>query len=440
MSQIIFEIILIAVLILINGLFSMTEIAVVSARRVRLLQEAEAGNAGAAAAAELQEKPDRFLSTVQIGITLVGVLSGAFGGATVSRSLGGYLATFPLLAPYAPSIAFTVVILIITYFALVIGELVPKNLALNRPEKIASAFSRPMNLISRVTAPVVWFLSSSTSLVLKILRVRKATDAAITEEEIKAHIAHGTEIGVFDETEQEILESVIRLDDQRIAALMTPRLKIYWLDLAEDAGTIREKIINSPYSRLPVGRGSLDEIVGFVKARDLLARVLKGETLDIEAALIEPLFVPETITGLDLLELYKESHTHLAIAIDEFGATEGLITMNDVLEAIVGEFPTGGILKASVVRREDGSLLVDARLTVSDFKEILQLKNLPEEERDSYQTLAGFVLRRMEKLPQEGDKFEWEDYIFEIMDMDGRRVDKVLVTPKETPDDAAEAL
>jgi putative hemolysin len=433
MNQIIFEVILIAVLIVINGLFSMTEIAVVSSRRVRLAQDAEAGDAGAATAIRLQEKPDRFLSTVQIGITLVGILAGAFGGATVAQTLGNFLETFPAIAPYAQTISFGIVILIITYFSLVIGELVPKNLALNRPETIARIFSRPMDWISRLTAPIGWFLSGSTSLVLKIMRVGKATDAAITEEEIKAHIAHGTEIGILDVTEQEILESVIRLDDQRVAALMTPRLKIYWVNLTDDAETIREKIINSPYSRIPVGRGSLDEIAGFVKAKDLLARVLKGEPFDLESVLKEPLFVPETITGLELLELYKESSTQLAIAIDEFGATEGLITMNDVLEAIVGEFPIGGILKASVVSREDGSLLLDARLTVADFKQILKLKELPADERDSYQTLAGFVLKRMEKLPHEGDKFVWEDYTFEIVDMDGRRVDKVLVTKNEAP-------
>ncbi len=434
MNQIIFEIVLIAILIIINGLFSMTEIAVVSSRRVRLLQDAEAGNAGAATAIELQKNPDRFLSTVQIGITLVGVLSGAFGGATVAQTLGGYLSAIPVLAPYAQTISFTIVILIITYFALVIGELVPKNLALNRPEMIAKIFSRPMKLVSRMTAPVVWFLSSSTALVLKIMRVTKATDAAITEEEIKAHIAHGAEIGILDETEQELIESVIRLDDQRITALMTSRLKIVWLNTEDPIEINRRKLIDSPYSRLPVGRGSLDEIVGFVKAKDLLSKVLNGEELDLETVLKEPLFVPETQTGLELLELFRVSHTHLAMIVNEFGATEGLITMNDVLKAIVGSLTVGGVLQESVVRRDDGSLLLDGRLPVADLIGLLQIKELPADERQSYQTLGGFVLARMEKLPQEGSKFEWENYIFEIMDMDGRRVDKVLATRQDPPE------
>lgn len=436
MNQIFIEVVLIAVLIVINGLFSMTEIAVVSARRVRLLREAEEGSAGAATAVELQEKPDRFLSTVQIGITLVGILAGAFGGATVAQSLGDFLATFPVIAPYAPTIAFGIVILIITYFSLVIGELVPKNIALNRPETIAKIFSRPMNMVSRLTAPVVWLLSGSTSLVLRILRIGKATDAAITEEEIKAHIAHGTEIGILDETEQEILESVIRLDDLRVSALMIPRLKIQWLNTEDDSETIREKLINSPFSRLPVGRGSLDNIEGFVKAKDLLANVLQNDSFDLEMVLKQPLFVPETITALELLELYKNSSTHLAVVIDEFGATEGLITMNDLIEEIVGDFPTGKGLTPSIIKREDGSLIIDGRLSIAEVEDILLLKDVPEDEHEIYQTLAGFVLARMERLPTEGDKFEWENYIFEIIDMDGRRIDKVLVTRKKKINDA----
>jgi putative hemolysin len=302
---------------------------------------------------------------------------------------------------------------------------------LNRPEAIASLFSRPMRLVSRVTSPVVSLLSGSTSLLLKILRFREVSDAAITEEEIKAHIMHSTEIGVFEETEQELIESVIRLDDKKVPALMTSRLKIAWLDLLDDVETNRKKIIDFPYSRLPVCRGELDEIVGFVKSRDLLAHVLKGEPLNLQSVLKQPLFVPETQTALELLELFRGSHTHLAIVIDEFGGTEGLVTMNDILEAIVGDLSVGGIVHKSIVRREDGSLLLDGRLSVADLRDILNLKQLPLDERETYQTLGGFVLTRMEKVPREADKFVWEDYIFEIVDMDGRRVDKVLVSRKE---------
>jgi putative hemolysin len=429
MNEIAFEILLVAGLLIINGLFSMTEIAVVSARRVRLAKAAADGSAGATKAIELQENPDRFLSTVQIGITLVGILSGAFGGALLSDEIGALVAQVPSLAPYAEQIGFGVVILVITYFALVIGELVPKNIALDRPELIATIFSRPMDLVSKVTAPAVWLLSASTRLILKIFRIHASTDSAITEEEIRAHIAHGTEIGVLDETEQDLIESVIRLDDQRITALMTPRTKIEWIDLDDDADDIRQQIIDSQYSRMPVARGSLDDVIGLVKSRDLLAQVLSGNQLDLEKPARQPVFAPETKTALELLEIFKESASHVALVVDEFGAIVGLVTMNDVLEAIVGDLPVAGVVDHSVVLRDDGSMLLDGHLSVADFRAVLKLKELPDDERDAYQTLAGFVLTRLERLPVEGDKFEWESYSFEVMDMDGRRVDKVLVTP-----------
>ena len=429
MNEIAFEIVLVAGLLIINGLFSMTEIAVVSARRVRLARAAADGSAGAAKAVELQENPDRFLSTVQIGITLVGILSGAFGGALLSDEIGALVAQVPSLAPYSEQIGFGVVILVITYFALVIGELVPKNIALNRPELIATIFSRPMDLVSKLTAPAVWLLSASTRLILKIVRIKPSTDSAITEEEIRAHIAHGTEIGVLDETEQDLIESVIRLDDQRITALMTPRTKIEWIDLDDDADEIRQQIIESQYSRMPVARGSLDDVIGLVKSRDLLAQVLSGNQLDLEKPARQPVFAPETKTALELLEIFKESASHVALVVDEFGAIVGLVTMNDVLEAIVGDLPVAGVVDHSVVIREDGSMLLDGHLSVADIRDLLKLKELPDDERDAYQTLAGFVLTRLERLPVEGDKFEWETYSFEVMDMDGRRVDKVLVTP-----------
>lgn len=432
MNEIMFEVVFIGVLILINGLFSMTEIAVVSARPVRLAGAAKDGNAGAAAALDIQQKPERFLSTVQIGITLVGVLSGAVGGALLSDEFSVLVAQVPVLAPYADQIGFGIVIVIITYFSLVIGELVPKNLALNRPETIASMFARPMNIVSRITAPAVWLLSGSTALVLKVLRIRPVIGTTITEDEIKAHIAHGAEIGVLDETEKELIESVIRLDDQRVTAIMTSRLKVTWLDLDDDNETNRQKLIDSPYSRLPVCRGTLDNILGLVKSRDLLSHVLSGGEFDLEAVLKQPVFVPETNTALELLEIFQQSHTLIAIVIDEFGAVGGVVTMNDVLEAIVGDLPAGGTTHPGVTEREDGSLLLDGELSVTEFCEALNLAELPEDEEESYQTLAGFVLARLEKLPVEGEKFDWEAYTFEVVDMDGRRVDKVLVSKNET--------
>lgn len=436
MNEIAFEVFLVACLILINGLFSMTEIAVVSARRVRLARAAADGSAGAAKAVELQESPDRFLATVQIGITMVGILSGAFGGALLADEAAAIIEQVPALAPYSQQIGFGVIILIITYFSLVVGELVPKNIALNRPEFIASIFSRPMDLVSKVTAPAVWVLSASTRLILKIFRIHAATDSAITEEEIRAHIAHGTEVGVLDETEQDLIESVIRLDDQRITALMTPRVKIEWLDLEDEIDELRQQIIGSAYSRMPVSRGTLDDVIGLVKARDLLAQALSGDPFDLEKPVREPVFVPETTTALELLEIFKKSSSHVALVIDEFGAIVGLVTMNDVLEAIVGDLPVAGVIDHSIVIREDGSMLLDGHLSVADFREVVKIKDLPEDERDAYQTLAGFALTRFERLPAEGDRFEWDGYSFEVMDMDGRRVDKLLVTKLESESDS----
>lgn len=428
MYEIGIEVVFLAVLILINGLFSMTEIAVVSARRVRLARSAQDGNAGAAKALDLQDNPDTFLSTVQIGITLVGVLSGAFGGALLSDEVASVVAQVPMLETYSSQIGFGVIILIITYFSLVVGELVPKNIALNRPEMIASMFSRPMNLVSKITAPAVWLLSLSTRLILKVFRIHEATEATITEEEIRAHIAHGTETGVLERTEQELIESIIRLDDRRVPSVMTPRTKIQWLNLDDDLAVNKQKLIESHYSRMPIARGTLDKMIGVVKASDVLSQVLSGAEMDLESVVRQPVFVPETKTALELLETFRESHTLLAMVIDEYGAVEGLVTMNDLLEEIVGDLPAAGQVRRQFVVREDGSFLLDGELAVIDLVDLLNLASLPKDESGSYQTLGGFVLARLERIPTEGDKFKWDGHTFEIMDMDGRRIDKVLVT------------
>jgi putative hemolysin len=421
------EVFLIFLLLIINGLFSMSEIALVSARKARLEKSAEDGNMGAKAALEIANSPDRFLSTVQIGITLVGILSGAFGGATLARHLVPFINQIDYLAPFADSISFVLVVIIITYFSLVIGELVPKRLALNSPEKIAARISRPMNLISKLTAPIVWLLSTSTRTLLKILRQNMVDSSAVTEEEIKAMIMQGKTDGVLEETEQELMESVIRLDDQNITALMTPRTKIGWINQQESPAQIRRQIKNCRFSRLLVGDGEMDNIRGFVKAKDILNLLLEDMPFKLEPILKQPLFIPETTTALEVLEQFRDSDTHLAVIIDEFGSTHGIITTNDILKAIVGDLPVGGILNESAVQREDGSWLLDARLSNIDFCDILQIKNLPADESGMYETLAGFIIKRLEKLPVVGDKFEWENHSFEVVDMDGKRVDRVLV-------------
>lgn len=423
------EIFLIFLLLIINGLFSMSEIAVVSARRVRLQKRAAEGDPGAQTAIELAAEPDRFLSTVQIGITLVGVLSGAFGGAAISARLVPYVQQISFLSAYAETLSFAFVVLIITYFSLVIGELVPKSIALAAPESVASFFSRPMRFISKATSPLVWLLSASTNLLLKIFRLGDSNEAAVTEDEIRAMIAQGTSVGVFDESERALLENIIRLDDKRISALMKTRAEIAWIDIDDSIENITRELSEFKYSRILVCENNLDHIRGFVKAKHLLNLALTGGKLDLKSILQQPVFAPTTNTALELLETFKTSSTHLAVVIDEFGTTQGLITINDLMEEIVGDFATDGIPKQTSFQRDDGSWLLDGRLSIVEFTNILDLKELPADDKSFYQTLAGFMIKRLEKFPAIGDKFEWSGYIFEVVDMDGKRVDEILVTP-----------
>lgn len=430
MEIVLLEILLIFLLLLINGIFSMSELAVVSARRIRLQQQAEKGDRGAQTALELAENPNNFLSTVQIGITLVGILAGAFGGATIAEILAESLKSVAFIAPYATGIAFLLVVAVITYFSIVIGELIPKSLALNSPEKIAVLVSRPMKLISTVSSPFVWLLSVPTSFILKLFRVRASVEPPVTDEEIKGLIDAGTKAGVFEETEQNLIESVIGLGDQRITSLMTPRTNIVWLDSADSPENIKQKLTESRFSRMPVAKGGLDNILGYASAKALLGHLIKNDEINLNVVLQQPFYVPETLTILELLEQFRESHTHFAIIVDEFGGVEGLVTINDILEAIIGELPNSQHILPGVLRRKDGSFIFDGRISIHDFKEILGFKELPADERDAYQTLGGFVLTRLGKIPAAGERFNWSGYEFEIISMAQNRVDKVLILPE----------
>jgi putative hemolysin len=424
------EIAFIILLLIANGVFAMSEIAVVSARKARLQERANRGDRRARAALELAIAPDRFLSTVQIGITLVGILAGAFGGATIAEHFGAQISRIPPLAPYGEAIALAVVVLAITYLSLVIGELVPKRLGLNNPEKIASIIARPMMLLSRFTAPVVHLLSASTALVLKILRARPPEEPPVTHEEIKVLIEQGREAGIFEETEKNLVAGVFRLDDLRVKALMTPRLEVEWLDIEDSPEEIRQRIAASHRSRFPVGRKSLDNVIGILRAKDLLAPAFSGEQLDLENSLVAPLFVPETTSVLQLLERFKRAHLHLAIVIDEYGALEGLITMHDVMEAIVGEMNAsdGEASESWAAKREDGSWLLDGRLLIEEFLEIFPAAESLMRDRENYETLAGFIIAELGRIPSAADYFERGDLRFEVVDMDRNRIDKVLVS------------
>ncbi len=421
------EILIILSLILINGLLAGTEIAVLSARRALLVSQAQAGDSTAQRVLNLLDRPNIFLSTIQVGITLVGILAGAFGGADAVRYLAPRLAALPIpgAATYAEPVALGLVVLVITYLALLIGELVPKRLALERPERISKAMARPMEYLALVTRPVVWLLSTSTGLVLKVLGVKDGKKPSVTEEEIRYLVAEGARTGVFLGAEEKLVDRVFRFADQRVVDVMRPRRDIVALGIEEPPAAIQEKLLNSGYSRFPVYRGSLDKIVGVVHAKDLLTQ--EG-TLDLQPLLREVLFVPETKSLLSMLQAFQTTHSHLAIVISEFGETEGVVTLEDVLEEIVGEIRDEyDHEEPSVLRREDGSLLVDGSLSLADLKEILEIDYLEGEESDQFHTLGGFMMTQLRRVPREGDKLEGSGHRFEVVDMDGLRVDKVLI-------------
>ncbi|MBD2494536.1 hemolysin family protein [Nostoc sp. FACHB-280] len=430
MSSITSEILIILVLIIANGIFSMSEMAVVSARKVRLQQLANQGDANARAALKLAESPNNFLSTVQVGISLIGILTGAFGGATIANRLAVYVKLIPLLAPYSEPISFGIVVLIITYLSLIIGELVPKRLALNNPERIAAFVAIPMRALAAIASPAVHLLSASTELVLRILGITPSEEPQVTEEEIKILIEQGTEAGTFEEAEQDMVERVFRLGDRPVSSFMTPRPDIIWLDLEDTAEENRQKMTENGYSRYPVCQGGLDNVLGIIPVTDLLARSFRNEALDLTVGLRQPVFVPESTRGLKVLELFKQTITHMAIVVDEYGVIQGLVTLNDIMSEIVGDVPADpGEDEPQAVQREDGSWLLDGMLPVDEFFELFEMEEWESDERGSYQTLGGFVITHLGRIPAAADHFEWEGMRIEVMDMDGNRVDKVLVVP-----------
>ncbi|MBE9205125.1 HlyC/CorC family transporter [Nostoc sp. LEGE 06077] len=430
MSSITSEILIILVLIIANGIFSMSEMAIVSARKVRLQQLANQGDPKARAALKLAESPNNFLSTVQVGISLIGILTGAFGGATIASRLAVYVKLIPVLAPYSEPVSFGIVVLIITYLSLIIGELVPKRLALNNPEKIAAFVAIPMRALAALASPAVHLLSASTELVLRILGITPSDEPQVTEEEIKILIEQGTEAGTFEEAEQDIVERVFRLGDRPVSSFMTPRPDIIWLDLEDTAEENRQKMTENGYSRYPVCQGGLDNVLGIIPVTDLLARSFRGESLDLTVGLRQPVFVPESTRGLKVLELFKQTITHMAIVVDEYGVIQGLVTLNDIMSEIVGDVPAGpGEDEPQAVQREDGSWLLDGMLPVDQFFELFEMEEWESDERGSYQTLGGFVITHLGRIPSAADHFEWEGMRVEVMDMDGNRVDKVLVVP-----------
>jgi putative hemolysin len=425
-----FEVSIILLLILINGLLAMTEMAVVSSRRARLQQKINEGDERARLALDLSENPGDFLSTVQIGITMVGILAGAFGGAALAQTLSGLLSQVEFLAPFSGTLAFILVVVLITYLNLILGELVPKRLALNNPERVATSMAGPMKTISWLARPIVILLSLSTNLVLRLLGIRQTNEPPVTEEEVKVMIEQGTQAGVFEEAEQDMLRGVFRLGDLRVENLITPRTEIDYLDLDSSPEEHLQKLLDSGRSRFPVARDGLDNVQGVVQAKDLLAAYLKSEEVRLEDHLREPLFVPQSMPALKVLELIRDSRLPMALVIDEYGGLQGLVTVNDILEAVVGDISVRSEMdEPEIVRREDGSFLLDGMLTMDEVQELLEVANFPGLKQGYYQTLGGFVMTYLGRIPIPADYFEWGGIRFEVVDMDGLRVDKILVVP-----------
>jgi len=423
-----FEIVTIIVLIIVNGIFAMSEFALVSSKRTRLKQLAEEGNTGASAAIELSTKLTPFLSTIQIGITLVGILAGAFGGATVAEGLAVYLKDFSVLAPYSNALSITLVVLVITYLTLILGELVPKQIALNKAEIIASKVAKPMLFLSAAAKPLVVILSFSTEAVLRIMRVQKINGPPVTQEEIKIMLEEGTEAGVFEEAELSMMEGVLEIGDLRVESLMTYRTDIIALDLDDTVKENLQKMIISGRSYFPAYEKNLDNIVGMVSVKDILAKIVESGTVDIRENITKPLFVPEAISVLKLLELFKELGVHIALITDEYGGIQGIITLHDILEAIVGDVRSlGEPVETPVVVREDGSWLIDGDMPIDKLKEILSVDAFPEEEGGYYRTIAGLIMYVSQRIPKTGDYIELKELRYEVVDMDGNRIDKILV-------------
>ncbi|WP_142850420.1 hemolysin family protein [Telmatospirillum sp. J64-1] len=423
-----FEISIIIFLIVINGFLAMSELAVVSSSRHRLAARAENGSTGARLALRLAENPGRFLSTVQIGITLVGILAGAYSGATLAPYPAELLAQIPLLAPYAQSISFGLVVVLVTYASLIIGELVPKQLALANPEGVASIIAPPMWLLARISSPAVWLLDRSSAVILKLFRLQ-AHEQAMTEDEIRAVLTESTAAGVLKPEEEKMIGAVMRFADRKVRTIMTPRMEVVWLDLNEPQEALVRKIKDTYHSRYPVCRGELNNLMGVVLAKDLLDHVLAGQPFEITKLVRAVEAVPDNAGALNVLEHLKRSPIHLAVVVDEYGTVEGIVTAADVLSSLVGGLVEHGEeWEPQAIQREDGSWLIDGDMSAAEAFHILGLK--AGTETDHYTTLAGFVLHEYRSIPKASDSFIWNGLRFEVVDMDGRRIDKIMVSPQ----------
>lgn len=430
------DIFILSLLILLNGLFSMSEISLVSARKARLEHLAEKGDKKAILALALSNHPELFLSAVQIGITLISIITGVYSGERFGKDLQPIVEQVPFLKPYAETVSTTFIVILVTYLSIVFGELIPKRIGLLRSEKIAMMVAGPMKAFARLTHPFVWLLNKTSNIFFSIFNIKRSKDDAVTEEEIKTLITEGTEAGTIDEAEQEIIERVFHLGDRNITSLMTHRSDIVWFNLDDNEDKIKEKILQEPHSAYPICDGEIDNIKGVVSIKDLY--ISPDNTLFKD--IMQPaLFIPENNTPYQVLEKFKESKIHSAFIVDEYGSILGLLTLNDILEAIVGDLPQQDVPDYEIVEREDGSFIVDGQIPFYDFLTRFEKTEWMNEGEHDFDTLAGFVLHELERIPKTGDKLSWKGFALEIIDMDGHRIDKVLVTlSKELREDMEE--
>lgn len=418
------DIFILALLILINGLFTMAEIALVSARKARLESQADKGDDNARTALELAHNPEIFLSAAQIGITLISILTGVYSGERFSEQLEPSVAKIEMLAPYADTIATTLIVILVTFLSIIFGELIPKRIGLLRAEKIAKLVAKPMNVFARITHPIVWTLNKVSNLFFSLFNIKRMKDDAVTEEEIKTLITEGTEAGTIDEAEQQIINRVFHLGDRNITSLMTHRSDIIWFNLDDTEDKIKEKIVREPHSVYPICDGEVDNIKGIVSIKDLY---VTPDSLQFRDIMQPALFIPENNTPYQVLEKFKQSKTHSVFIVDEYGSVLGMITLNDILEAIVGDIPQPDMIDYEIMEREDGTFLVDAQIPFYDFLVKFEKTEWMNEGEHDFDTLAGFILHELERIPKSGEKFDWKGFQFEIIDMDGHRIDKVLV-------------
>ncbi len=418
------EIVIILFLIVLNGVFSMSEIALISARKNRLETAAKKGNPAAKVALDLANAPNKFLSTVQIGITLIGILTGIYSGDKITTDVQNFVAGFEILKPYANSVAVGIVVVILTFFSLVLGELVPKRIGLNYPETIAKAVAVPMKIVSKITAPFIWLLTISTEFILDVFRIKPTADGKVTEEEIKAIIKEGTEVGEVQEIEQDIVERVFHIGDRKVNSLMTHRKSVDYLSLDDSPEELKNKVLNDLHSFYPVCQENLDEIIGIVSLKELFLNFDKG-LFDLKTMIKDPVYFIEHTSAYKALEVFKKSKVHYALVVDEHGVFQGIITLNDILEALVGDASDFYDEEFQLVAREDGSWLVDGHYSLHDFLTYFDM----DEHINDYEvtTVSGFMITELGDIPKQGQKLIWNKLEFEVIDMDGVKIDKILI-------------